>query len=149
MPKEHADMIAPRRGGGDCRRWTTLGAFAGVVLLAAACGSVNAPTLSLPAVPLLKPAEKAEAPIRAKRMEFERFEVDWDGMTPLASRPKAKVREQLLTSIERECPRYALVNEGEKTEETDVQNSAGVQQNAKIYRNYYWVRYRCPGDGGR
>ena len=149
MRKEHADMIAPRWGGSDCRRWTTLGVFAGVVSLAAACGSVNTPTLSLPAVPLLKPTEKAEAPIRAKRMEFERFEVDWDGMTPLASRPKAKVREQLLTSIERECPGYALVNEGEKTEETNVQNSAGVQQNAKIYRNYYWVRYRCPGDGGR
>lgn len=145
--KEPADMIALRRG--VCRRWTTLGALAGVVLLAAACGSVNTPTLSLPAVPPLKTVEKAEAPIRAKRMEFERFEVDWDGMTPLASRPKDEVREQLLTSIERECPGYALVNEGEKTEETDVEAPAGVQQNAKIYRNYYWVRYRCPGGGGR
>ena len=147
MRKEPADTISLRRGDG--RRWTTLGVLAGIVLLAAGCGSAKTSVLSLPAVPLLNPTEKAEVPIRAKRMEFERFEVDWDGMTPLASRPKDKVREQLLTSIERECSRYALVNEGEKIEETDVQTPADIQQNAKIYRKYYWVRYRCPGDSGQ
>ena len=147
MRKEPADTICLRRGDGG--RWTTLGVFAGIVLLAAGCGSAKTPVLSLPAVPLLNPAEKAEAPIRAKRMEFERFEVDWDGMTPLASRPKDKVREQLLTSIERECPGYTLINEGEKTDETGVQTPADIQQNAKIYRKYYWVRYRCPGDSGQ
>lgn len=144
MRKEQAETIGPPEGG--CRRWIPLGALAGIILLAAGCGSAKTPVLSLPTVSLLKMDEKAEEPIQAKRMEFERFEVDWDGMTPLASRPKNKVRAQLLTSIERECPGYALVNEGEKTEETDVQTPAGVQQNAKIYRKYYWVRYRCPGD---
>ena len=143
MRKEQAETTGPPEG--DCRRWI-LGTLAGIVLFAAGCGSAKTPALSLPAVPLLKPAEKVDAPIQAKRMEFERFEVDWDGMTPLASRSKDKVRAQLLTSIERECPGYALVNEGEKTEGTDVQTPAGVQQNAKIYRKYYWVRYRCPGD---
>ncbi len=147
MRKEQPETTGPR--GGDCRRWTTLGTLAGIVLFAVGCGSAKAPVLSLPAVPLLNPAEKAEEPIRAKRMEFERFEVDWDGMTPLSSRSKDNVRAQLLTSIERECPGYVLVNEGEKTEETDVQTPAGVQQNAKIYRKYYWVRYRCPGNGGQ
>ena len=140
-------MTAPLQGDG--RRWTILGVFVGTVLLTAGCGSAKTPVLSLPAVSLLSPAEKAEAPIRAKRMEFERFEVDWDGMTPLASRPKDKVRAQLLTSIERECPGYALVNEGEKIEETGVQTPADIQQNAKIYRKYYWVRYRCPGNSGQ
>lgn len=147
MRKEQPETTGPRRG--DCRRGTTFGVLAGIVLLAVGCGSANTPTLSLPAVPLLNPAEKAEEPIRAKRMEFERFEVDWDGMTPLSSRPKDKARAQLLTSIERECPGYALVNEGEQTEETGVQTPAGVQQNAKIYRKYYWVRYRCPGKGSQ
>lgn len=143
MRKEQAETTGPPEG--DCRRWT-LGTLAGIVLFAAGCGSAKTPVLSLPTVSLLKMDEKAEEPIQAKRMEFERFEVDWDGMTPLASRPKDKVRAQLLTSIERECPGYALVNEGEKTEETAVQTPEGVQQNAKIYRKYYWVRYRCPGD---
>lgn len=125
-------------------RWAAWwGVLAVVAFLGVACGSGKTPKLSVPTIPLLTSKSEAGAPVRAKRMEFDRFEVDWDGVTPLASRPKDEVRGKLLTSIERECPGYQLVNEGEQTEETSVQTASGVQQNAKIYRKYYWVRYRC------
>ena len=114
-----------------------------IVLLASACGSAKTPTIS---IPFLSSKPKTESPILAKRMEFSRFELDWDGMTPLASRPKEEVREKLLTSIEGECPNYQVVNEGEKVEEKAV-NAAGSQHNAKIYHSYYWIRYRCAGSG--
>jgi hypothetical protein len=53
------------------------------------------------------------------------------------------VRAKLLASIESDCPNYQVVNEGENSEETQDQQQDGVQQNAKIVRNYYWIRYRC------
>ena len=113
------------------------------LLFTLACGSTQTPTLS---VPFLSARPAADSPIRAKRMEFARFELDWDGMKPLGSRPKQEVRTKLLASIENDCPNYQVVNEGEKAEETQDQQEDAVQQNAKIVRNYYWIRYRC-GDG--
>ena len=67
-----------------------------IILLASACGSAKTPTISIP----FFSSKPKTAPILAKRMEFSRFELDWDGMTPLASRPKEEVRQKLLTSIE-------------------------------------------------
>lgn len=114
--------------------------LAASVLFSLACGSTKTPTLS---VPFLSAKSTTDSPIRAKRMEFARFELNWDGMKPLGSRPKEEVRENLLTSIESDCPNYQVVNEGENSEENETQAQDGVQQNAKIVRNYYWVRYRC------
>ena len=114
-----------------------------IILLASACGSTKTPTILIPFL-ISKP--KTDSPILAKRMELSRFELDWDGMTPLASRPKEEAREKLLTSIESECPNYQVVNEGEKTEENAV-NATGSQHNAKIIHKYYWIRYRCTGGG--
>ncbi len=113
-----------------------------IILLASACGSAKTSTISIPFLS----AKPKTAPILAKRMKFSRFELDWDGMTPLASRPKEEVREKLLTSIESECPNYQVVNEGEKVEEKSV-NATNSQHNAKIYHSYYWIRYRCVGSG--
>ena len=110
------------------------------LLFIMACGSTKTPTLS---VPFLSAKPATDPPIRAKRMEFARFELDWDGMKPLGSRPKQEVRATLLASIESDCPNYQVVNEGEKAEETQDQQQDDVQQNAKIVRNYYWIRYRC------
>ena len=114
--------------------------FAVIILFATACGSAKTPSLSIP-LPSFK--QKKDPSIQAKRMEFSRFELDWDGMKPLARRPKEEVREKLLASIAGDCPNYQVVNEGEKTEEEDVPKPGNIQQNAKIYRNYYWIRYRC------
>ena len=111
-----------------------------LILFGIACGSTQTPTRS---VPFLSATPKTDLPIQAKRMEFARFELDWDGMKPLGSRPKQEVRARLLASIESDCPDYQVVNEGEKSEENEVQQQDGVQQNAKIVRNYYWIRYRC------
>ncbi len=121
-------------------RWLSLTL---IILLATACSSAKTPTIS---IPFLSSKPKTDSPILAKRMEFSRFELDWDGMTPLASRPKEEVREKLLTSIESECPNYQVVNEGEKSEEKAV-NATGSQHNAKIIHKYYWIRYRCAGSG--
>ena len=110
------------------------------LLFIMACGSTKTPTLS---VPFLSAKSTTASPIRAKRMEFARFELNWDGMKPLGSRPKEEVRAKLLTSIESDCPNYQVVNEGENSEENTSQAQDGVQQNAKIVRNYYWIRYRC------
>ncbi len=117
-----------------------------IILLASACGSAKTPTIS---IPFFSSKPKTDSPILAKRMEFSRFELDWDGMTPLASRPKEEVRQKLLTSIESECPNYQVVNEGEKVEEKEekVTIETNSQHNAKIYHNYYWIRYRCTGSG--
>lgn len=104
-----------------------------------ACGQVKTPTLSIPFLPK---TEKA-SPILAKRMEFARFVLDWDGMTPLASRPKQEVRQILLDNIKNDCPDYLLINEGENAEEESDKGKGGIQDNSKIYRNFYWVRYRC------
>ncbi len=117
--------------------WSVLAAS---ILFTLACGSTQTPTLS---VPFLSAKPATDSPIRAKRMEFARFELDWDGMKPLGSRPKQEVRAKLLASIEGDCPNYQVVNEGENAEETKGQQQDGVQQNAKIVRNYYWIRYRC------
>ncbi len=114
-----------------------------VILLATACSSAKTPNIS---IPFLSSKPKTDSPIRGKRMEFSRFELDWDGMTPLASRPKEEARAKLLTSIESECPNYQVVNEGEKVEEK-VPIEMNSQHNAKIYHNYYWIRYRCTGSG--
>ncbi len=114
--------------------------LAASVLFSLACGSAKTPTLS---VPFLSAKSTTASPIRAKRMEFARFELDWDGMKPLGSRPKEEVRAKLLASIESDCPNYQVVNEGENSEENKGQAQDGVQQNAKIVRNYYWIRYRC------
>ena len=105
-----------------------------------ACGSAKTPTLS---VPFLSAQSTTDSPLRAKRMEFARFELNWDGMKPLGSRPKEEVRATLLASIESDCPDDQVVNEGENSEETQGQQQDSVQQNAKIVRNYYWIRYRC------
>ena len=110
------------------------------LLFTLSCGSTKTPTLS---VPFLSAKPATDSPIRAKRMEFARFELDWDGMKPLGSRPKQEVKEKLLASIESDCPNYQVVNEGEKAEETQGQQQDDVRQNAKIVRNYYWIRYRC------
>ena len=110
------------------------------LLFIMACGSTKTPTLS---VPFLSAKPATDSPIRAKRMEFARFELDWDGMKPLGSRPKQEVRATLLASIESDCPNYQVVNEGEKAEETQGQQQDDGKQNAKIVRNYYWIRYRC------
>ncbi len=110
------------------------------ILFSLACGSTQTPALS---VPFLGAKPAPDPPIRAKRMEFARFELDWDGMKPLGSRPKEEVREKLLASIEGDCPHYHVVNEGENAEETQGQAQAGSQHNAKIVKNYYWIRYRC------
>ncbi len=117
--------------------WSVLAAG---ILFTLACGSTQTPRLS---VPFLSAKSTTDSPIRAKRMELARFELDWDGMKPLGSRPKQEVRTQLLASIESDCPNYQVVNEGEKAEENQGQQQDGVQQNAKIVRNYYWIRYRC------
>ena len=117
--------------------WSVLAAS---ILFSLSCGSAKTPTLS---VPFLSAKSTTDSPIRAKRMEFARFELNWDGMKPLGSRPKEDVRAKLLASIEGDCPKYQVVNEGENSEETEGQQQAGVQQNAKIVRNYYWIRYRC------
>ena len=114
--------------------------LAASTLFTLACGSAKTPTLS---VPFLSAKSTTDSPIRAKRMEFARFELDWDGMKPLGSRPKQEVRAKLLASIESDCPNYQVVNEGENSEENTGQVQDGVQQNAKIVRNYYWIRYRC------
>ena len=114
--------------------------LAASVLFSLACGSAKTPTLS---VPFLSAQSTTASPIRAKRMEFARFELDWDGMKPLGRRPKEEVRAKLLASIESDCPNYQVVNEGENSEENKGQAQDGVQQNAKIVRNYYWIRYRC------
>ncbi len=111
-----------------------------IILFTLACGSTQTPALS---VPFLSAKPKPNSPIQAKRMEFARFELDWDGMKPLGSRPKQEVRASLLASIESDCPNYQVVNEGEKSEEKEAQQQDGIQQNAKIVRNYYWIRYRC------
>ncbi len=110
------------------------------LLFIMACGSTKTPTLS---VPFLSAKPATDSPVRAKRMEFARFELDWDGMKPIGSRPKQEVRATLLASIESDCPNYQVVNEGENSEENTSQAQDGVQQNAKIVRNYYWIRYRC------
>lgn len=117
--------------------WSVLAAS---ILFSLACGSTKTPTLS---VPFLSAKSTTDAPIRAKRMEFARFELNWDGMKPLGRRPKEEVRATLLASIESDCPNYQVVNEGENSEETQSQGQDDVQQNAKIVRNYYWIRYRC------
>ena len=117
--------------------WLVLAAS---VLFSLACGSTKTPTLS---VPFLSAKPATDPPIRAKRMEFARFELDWDGMKPLGRRPKQEVRATLLASIESDCPDYQVVNEGENSEETQNQQQDGVQQSAKIVKNYYWIRYRC------
>ena len=110
------------------------------LLFIMACGSTKTPTLS---VPFLSAKPATDSPVRAKRMEFARFELDWDGMKPIGSRPKQEVRATLLASIESDCPNYQVVNEGENSEENTSQAQDGVQQNVKIVRNYYWIRYRC------
>ena len=110
------------------------------LLFIMACGSTKTPTLS---VPFLSAKPATDSPVRAKRMEFARFELDWDGMKPIGSRPKEEVRATLLANIESDCPNYQVVNEGENSEENTGQAQDGVQQNAKIVRNYYWIRYRC------
>lgn len=117
--------------------WSVLAAS---ILFTLACGTAKTPTLS---VPFLSAKSTTDSPIRAKRMEFARFELNWDGMKPLGSRPKEEVRATLLASIESDCPNYQVVNEGENSEENKTQAQDGVQQNAKIVRNYYWIRYRC------
>ena len=117
--------------------WSVLAAS---ILFSLACGSTKTPTLS---VPFLSAKSTTDSPIQAKRMEFARFELDWDGMKPLGRRPKEEVRATLLASIESDCPNYQVVNEGENSEENETQAQDGVQQNAKIVRNYYWIRYRC------
>ena len=117
--------------------WSVLAAS---ILFTLACGAAKTPTLS---VPFLSAKSTTDSPIRAKRMEFARFELNWDGMKPLGSRPKEEVRATLLASIESDCPNYQVVNEGENSEENKTQAQDGVQQNAKIVRNYYWIRYRC------
>ncbi len=115
-------------------------ALAASILFSLACGSTKTPTLS---VPFLSAKSTTDPPIRAKRMEFSRFELNWGGMKPLGSRPKADVRATLLASIESDCPNYQVVNEGESSEENTGQAQDDVQQNTKIVRNYYWIRYRC------
>ena len=124
-------------------RWVSLTL---IILFVSACSSAKTPSISIPFLS----SKPKPTPILAKRLEFSRFELDWDGMTPLASRSKEEVREKLLTSIESECPNYQVVNEYEKVEEKveeQVTIETNSQHNAKIYHNYYWIRYRCAGTG--
>ena len=113
-----------------------------IILFLSACNSAKTPSIS---IPFLSSKPKT-TPILAKWLEFSRFELDWDGMTPLDSRPKEEVREKLLTSIESECPNYKVLNEGVKVEEK-VTIETNSQHNAKIYHKYLWIKYRCAGSG--
>ena len=114
----------------------------GIILFAAACSSTSTPTLS---VPFLSSKPKDDAPILAKQIEVDRFKLDWDGMKSLGSLPKEEAREKLLSSIQSDCPNFQEINDGEKSQEDEVQQPGGIQQNAKIVRKYYWIRYRCGG----
>ena len=123
-------------------RWVSLTL---IILFVLACSSAKTPSISIPFLS----SKPKPTPILAKRLEFSRFELDWDGMTPLDSRPKEEVRKVLLTSIESECPNYQVLNEGEKVEEVEKKMTieTNSQHNSKIYHNYYWIQYRCAGSG--